>query len=266
VGERWIEVANGVFARRCAQLDQTIGLVAGEDRCLVVDTGPDEVQGAELAAAIRKITRLPWTVLITHAHWDHFFGTAAFAPCAVIAHQRCREDMAAGAGRQRETQARLYQEEGEPELAQRLAAARLVAPTQVMDTRLEVDLGGRSVELIHPGRGHTSNDVVVRTGDVLFAGDLVEQGAPPWIGPDAYPLEWPSTMDELLALGPAVVVPGHGEPVSRQFVATQRDELAAIAGLLREVQAGRLSVSDALARSPYPKSRTLPVLERGRAA
>ena len=103
---RWLEVANGVYARRYVELDQTLGLVVGDTHCLVIDTGTDEVHGASMAAAVRFVTPLPWTVVITHAHFDHFFGTAAFLPASVIAHERCRsailadgEHAAAGRGR-----------------------------------------------------------------------------------------------------------------------------------------------------------------------
>ena len=47
--------------------------------------------------------------------------------------------------------------------------------------------GDRHVELIHPGRGHTAGDLVVRVpdADVLLAGDLVEESDPPFIGDDS---------------------------------------------------------------------------------
>jgi glyoxylase-like metal-dependent hydrolase (beta-lactamase superfamily II) len=95
----------------------------------------------------------------------------------------------------------------------------------VTDDRL--DLGGRAVRAFHPGRGHTGGDLVVHVPDagVVFAGDLVEQGGPPQLGSDAYPGEWPTTSDSLLALHPTVIVPGHGEPVEPEFVRTQQSEL-----------------------------------------
>ena len=97
-----MEIGPGILVRRYAALDQTLGLVIGGDGCLVVDTGRDEVHGAELAAAVRTVTALPWTAMITHAHWDHFFGTASFLPCSVLAHERCRDVIAERAGEMRE--------------------------------------------------------------------------------------------------------------------------------------------------------------------
>ncbi len=223
----WLDLGAGVYARRHTELDQTIGLVVGGERCLVIDTGTDEVHGAELTAAVRQVTPLPWTVVLTHAHFDHFFGTAAFGACPVWAHERCCAALLAVEPHRQDWVAR-YRAQGRPDLAARLAAARLVMPTDLFTDRVTLDLGGREVALVHPGPGHTDHDVVVHVPDagVVFAGDLVEQGAPPSAGPDSVPGSWPAALDAVLALGAAVIVPGHGEPVDRAFVLTQRDELA----------------------------------------
>ena len=225
---RWVEVAGGGYARRYAELDQTIGLVVGAERCLVIDTGTDETHGAELATAVRELTPLPWTLVITHAHFDHYFGTAAFLPAPVWAHERCAAALRADAEADRRTWMARYVEQGTPELAERLGTARLVLPTELFSDRVELDLGGRTVTLLHPGLGHTDHDVVVHVPDaaVVFAGDLVEQGAPPSIGPDTVLSHWPSTLDTMLALEPRIVVPGHGAPVTPEFVRAQRDELS----------------------------------------
>ncbi|KAA9160864.1 MBL fold metallo-hydrolase [Amycolatopsis acidicola] len=224
---RWTEVADGVLARRHEYLDLTLGLVVGAERCLVVDTGGDETQGAEFAAAIRSVTALPWLVVLTHAHFDHYFGTKAFLPCAVWAHERCAEAMRADAETDRRKWAARFREEHKPELAARLTEAELVAPTATLTEEVRLDLGGRTVTLLHPGRGHTDHDVAVHVPDagVVFAGDLVEQGAPPSVGPDAHPAEWPRALDALLALRPGTIVPGHGEPVDPAFVRAQRDRI-----------------------------------------
>lgn len=260
---RWIEVADGVLVRRYAELDLSVGLVVGGESCLVVDTGGDAGQGAELAAAVREVTPLPWQVVLTHSHFDHSFGTEAFAPCAVWAHRRCRADLVATGEQQRETWARRYRERGEPEVADRIAAVRPVLPDHLVDDGAELDLGGRRVELRHFGPAHSDHDLVVHVPDAraVFAGDLVEHGAPPQFG-DSYPQGWPAALDGVLALRAATVLPGHGDPVGRDFVRAQRAELALVAELCREVAAGRLGREQALARSPYPEEFMAAALAR----
>ena len=71
---------------------------------------------------------------------------------------------------------------------------------------------------------------------VVFAGDLVEQGAPPAFE-DAHPGDWPATLGRLHALARGPVVPGHGGVVDADFVGAQREELLAV---LAAVRAGRL--------------------------
>lgn len=223
----WLDLGAGVYACRHTELDQTIGLVVGAERCLVIDTGTDETHGAELATAVREVTPLPWTVVLTHAHFDHVFGTAAFGACPVWAHERCHAALLKVEPHRQDWVAR-YRTEGKPDLADRLASARLVLPTDLLTDRVTLDLGDREVALVHPGPGHTDHDVVVHVPDagVVFAGDLVEQGAPPSAGPDAVLAAWPAALDSVLALGADITVPGHGEPVDRTFVLAQRDELA----------------------------------------
>lgn len=261
--ERWIEVADGVLVRRYQELDLSVGLVVGGESCLVVDTGGDAGQGLGLAAAVREVTPLPWQVVLTHSHFDHSFGTEAFAPCAVWAHRRCRADLVATGDQQREKWARRYRERGDVEVGDRIAAVRLVLPDHLVDDRAGLDLGGRRVDLRHFGPAHSDHDLVVHVPDAgaVFAGDLVEHGAPPQFG-DAFPQGWPAVLDGILALDAAIVLPGHGDPVDRDFVRVQRAELASVAELCREVDAGMLTVEQAVARSPYPEEFTLAALAR----
>ncbi len=247
---RWIEVGDGVLARRYAELDLTVGLVLGAERALVVDTRGDIRQGTELAAAVRAVSALPLAVAITHAHFDHSFGASAFAPAPVHALPRCRAVLAATAAAQRTRWTAHYRDRGDHATADALAATE--PPLPDADAPALLDLGGRRAELVHLGRGHTDHDLVVAVPDagVVFAGDLVEQGAPPDLE-DAVIPEWPATLDALLALRPRTVVPGHGDPVDATFVAGQRAELAEVAALHAAVARGELTASEADRRSPY---------------
>ncbi|MQA16251.1 MAG: MBL fold metallo-hydrolase [Pseudonocardiaceae bacterium] len=252
--DRWIEVGDGVLVRRHDELDLSAGLVLGDRGCLLVDTRGDVGQGAQLAAAVRSVTPLPWQVALSHAHFDHCLGTAALLPAHVWAHPGCRDDLARGGARQH-AEARGW----------RRGAGHVtpVVPDRMVAARTELDVGGRRVLLDHLGRGHTDHDVVVSVPDagVVFAGDLVEQGAPPAFE-DAFPREWPGTVTALLGLGAGTVVPGHGEPVDGCFVAGQRDELTDLAAACVAVATGELDVAGALRRSPYDAATTRIALYR----
>ena len=119
-----------------------------------------------------------------------------------------------------------------------------------------IDLGDRSVELVHPGRGHTAGDLVVRIedADVLLAGDLVEESGTPAYGDDCFPMEWPTSLDLLLQLvGPStVVVPGHGTPVDRDFVQEQRASIGVVAETIRDLAGRGVPVDQALDAAPWP--------------
>jgi glyoxylase-like metal-dependent hydrolase (beta-lactamase superfamily II) len=135
-------------------------------------------------------------------------------------------------------------------------ATTLRPPTHTFSSAVQLDLGDRAVELIHPGRGHTAGDLVVRVpdADVLVGGDLVEESDPPFIGDDSWPLEWPLTLDLVLGLATdaTVVVPGHGEVVDKAFVQDQRAELGVIAETIRDLASRGVPQSEALAQGEWP--------------
>jgi glyoxylase-like metal-dependent hydrolase (beta-lactamase superfamily II) len=225
----WAEVGDGVFVRRHLSFDLNVGLILGGQRCLVVDTCATGAEGIDLAQAVRRVTDLPWTVVNTHGHFDHFFGNAAFTPADVWAHAAGLEAMQCAASEYEQT--------------------ATVLPNRTFDSeQVELYLGDRMIALRFLGRGHTDHDVIVDVGSVVFAGDLVEEGAPPAFE-DAFPLEWPGTVDRLLQLDASIFVPGHGATVGRGFVRTQHAELEQVADAARRVMAG---ASAEEVSTPYP--------------
>jgi glyoxylase-like metal-dependent hydrolase (beta-lactamase superfamily II) len=240
--DRWREVGPGVLVRRHRVLDLNVTLVLGDERALVVDTHLHDGHARALIRAVREVTGLPWVVVDTHAHFDHSFGNATFAReqpgLEVWGHEGCRRDLERFGALQRRLAAQALREAGRPDEADAIEDVDILPPNRTFAADAELDLGGRTAVLHHPGRGHTGHDAVVDVPDagVTVAGDLVEEGAPPSFG-DAYPLEWPRTLEALLPrLGP-VVVPGHGDVVDPAFVASQRDDLAVVADVARSLPA-----------------------------
>jgi glyoxylase-like metal-dependent hydrolase (beta-lactamase superfamily II) len=194
-------------------------------------------------------------VVNTHAHFDHCFGNAAFAPAPIWAHERCVEMQRRYWTVQARVMAAQAAKSAPPLAAQLLETAQCLADHSWVDGAL-LDLGGRGVELRHPGRGHTDGDtvVVVLDAGVLFAGDFVEDGDSPGFS-DSFPLDWPSGVDVLLdwAGQAPVVVPGHGDPMSPEAVAEQGRLLARVAELAREAYAAGDDAAMLAARLPLPE-------------
>ena len=80
----------------------------------------------------------------------------------------------------------------------------------MFEDELVIDLGGREVQIKHPGKGNTSGDAVVYLPEekILAAGDLLVHPFPyPY---DGYPSEWIKTLETLGQLDIKTIVPGHG--------------------------------------------------------
>jgi glyoxylase-like metal-dependent hydrolase (beta-lactamase superfamily II) len=237
--------------------DANVTVFVGERAWLVVDAPTDPARVREIADEIRRrgFDRPVRYLVDTHWHGDHTQGNAvlrdAFAgELVIVGHRTLREDVPGrAAAALREQVAGLEPEivaaedrlrrgvkrdgsalsEAELPLAreaidrargfvERNREARFEPPDLSVDDRLELDLGGLAIELVHVV-AHTRGDLVVWSPDrrVLAAGDVVDDL--PYVG-HGYPRRWVAALDRLGALSPAVVVPGHG-PV---FVGTEQIE------------------------------------------
>ncbi|MFF3750305.1 MBL fold metallo-hydrolase [Streptomyces sp. NPDC002018] len=250
----WERLAPGVGRRRLPGWDATAGLVVGTDAVLLYDTGSTVREGAELRAQARallgggNVTH----IALSHPHFDHVLGTAAFAGAEVYGPVGMARLLAAAGPELYEEALRLGADAEETARSVEL----LVPPRHEVSGQLTLELGaGRRAVLVNAGPGHTAHDlaVLVPVADgapgsdgalgaegapgaggtagartVVFCGDLVEESGEPQAGPDAIPARWPASLDRLLALGgeDAVYVPGHGAVVDAAFVRAQRDALA----------------------------------------
>lgn len=255
----WLEVGDRVFVRRYRFYDQDIGAILSEEGVAIVDTRTTPTQAREILTDLREITDLPVTVVVnTHHHHDHAFGNATFRPAVIWGHARCASRLLETAAEQvRSVSAEV------PALAEELREVEVDPPERVFEETAYVDLGSRRLELRYLGRGHTDDDIVVLVPDtgVVFAGDLLENGAPPWFG-DGYPLDWPETASRLLELVRGPVVPGHGEVADRRFVEDQLAAFVAVAELGRRVHRGELGLEEAVAAGPFGPVASREPIER----
>ena len=251
----WREIGDRVFTRNYPFFNQQIGVVLGGRDVLVVDTRSTPAQAREIATELRELTRDPVSIIVdTHWHFDHSFGNSVFRPAVAWGHVRAAAQLV------REGPAMIEEVARElPEIAADIRETIIDPPEHTFEDRATVAVGDRVVELSYHGRAHTDGDVVLVVPDakVMFAGDLLEEGAPPSFG-DSFPLEWPATVERLLPLATGAVVPGHGEIGDRRFVEDQLAAFGRLAELARAVHDGSLDVPAASAEELFggPTPRT----------
>ncbi len=247
---KWTEIGDRVFVRRYKFYDQNIVAVLGRGEALIVDTRTTPAQAREILDDLRDLGSPKVGVVVnTHGHYDHAFGNSVFRPAVIWGHERCAVMLEETGEIQRARTATEI-----PSLAADLAAVAIDPPERTFSLGATLEVGGRRVDLQYLGRGHTDNDIIVLVPDaaILCAGDLLENGAVPYFG-DGYPMDWPETVQRLLALtdDTTVVVPGHGEHSDRTFAAAQMVALRELAALAVKVQAGGLDLDAALAAGPW---------------
>jgi glyoxylase-like metal-dependent hydrolase (beta-lactamase superfamily II) len=268
------EIADRVWVARHAWFDVNVSVVAGERGLLVIDTHASEPAARSVIEDLgRSIGREVVAVMNTHKHFDHTFGNGAFRAAypgvPLIAH----EDAAADTVPAGERIKRLYDEDPDDVHRDEVQTTEIVPADTTFSSVYVVDLGDRAVELVHPGLGHTSGDVVARVedADVLFAGDLVEEsaerGGVPGYSLGSHPMAWPLTLDLVLSLvaPDTVVVPGHGNPVDRDFVQEQRHAIGVVAETIRDLAGRGVPVDQALEAGdwPYPREELADAVRRG---
>ena len=215
------------------------GLIVGDGDSLLVDTLFDLRLTASMLDSMASLTaRSPIDrVVNTHANGDHCYGNSEvldrFDSPEFIASTAASEEMA----------------DVPPSMLAALNAApgdvgdlfrsffgefhfegiESVLPTRTFDDRLDLDVGGRAVELIEVGPAHTAGDVIVHVPDAstVFTGDILFIGGAPlvWAGPLS---NWIAACDLMLALDVDTVVPGHGPVTDRTGIVAVRDYLSVV--------------------------------------
>ena len=209
------------------------GLVIGNGTSLLVDTLFD------LRLTRRMLNQLAVhtesapiaTVVNTHANGDHCYGNSLVDGAQIVSSTATAREMplvppsllatlTAAPGEVGELFRRFFGEFA-------FEGIELRVPDQTFNGSLDLDVGGRTVQLREVGPAHTTGDtlVVVPDAGVVYTGDILFIGGTPiaWTGPLA---NWIAACDLMLDMNVDVVVPGHGPVTDKSGVRAVRDYLA----------------------------------------
>ena len=159
-------------------------------------------------------------VVLSHDHADHSSGGEVFAQdgAVVVAHERARDAIV---GEKRPT----------------------AVPQLTFNDRMTLELGGATLELIHVGRNHSDNSIVMRLPKerIVFAVDFIPVKAVAFRDfPDAYVAEWIDSLRAVEALEFDILAPGHGPLGSKADVTAFREYMEDLRGqVLALARAGK---------------------------
>ncbi|MFT4085521.1 MAG: MBL fold metallo-hydrolase [Nocardioides sp.] len=255
------EVAERIWLARYEWYDVNITLVGGDEGLLMIDTHSSTRAAHGVIEDLRRAGLGEVVAVVnTHEHFDHTFGNHAlrttYGSVPIHATAVATANVLAAGARFKQLLVSGSDAQGPDPRTPEILATELVEPDRPFEGAATIDLGGRLVELVHPGRGHTGGDLLVRVpdADVLHAGDLLEESAPPVYGDDCFPLEWPETVTAILRMsGPSTaVIPGHGVPADRAWTESQHADIAIVAQNLRDLVADGVPMDRAAQAVNWP--------------
>jgi cyclase len=236
------KVADGVYYATGGSGSNNVVVVNDRD-VLLVDDGTTPAAARAFLADIKLVTNKPVRYVVnTHFHYDHTDGNSVFPPDVdIIGHEYVRTailtfnvlnrepyttSQATAVPAQIASLTKQVADEKDSAkkaaLEKQLATARTnlqdlkevkpTPPNVTYTSKMVINKGGREIQLLFLGRGHTGGDTVVFLPKerIVATGDLMESRLA-YMG-DAFFDEWVTTLGELKKLDFDVVLPGHGAP------------------------------------------------------
>jgi cyclase len=238
-------------------------VVVGDREALIVDTKTTPAAARLFLEDLKLVTNgkpVRWAVN-SHYHYDHTDGNQVFRAAGIdvvgqefvkyalenydVLHRGPFSDGPGQSGIRRLDAAHKALADEQDPAKRRALETELAAAQQNWDDLQEIkptppnitykdkkviDLGGREVQLLFLGRGHTNGDTIVYLPRerVVCTGDLLESGIS-YMGDGQFD-EWIATLENLKKLDFDVVLPGHGTPFKNG-----KAHITALQGYLRDV-------------------------------
>ncbi len=216
-----VRVAGPVFAGPSADGGVNAGFVRTKLGALVIDAFLTREDGRDLAAVAESEAGRITATVYTHEHLDHVLGSTDFPAGGVI--------VSSGTARGLRRDLKRYGEELERQ------GLRPKLPTLIFDCRITLPWDPEVVVVELGGHAEGSTVVHVPGERVLFAGDLVFRGRPPFVG-SMGPERWLAALRTLEGWDVETVIPGHGATGGRKVLTEQRVWLEDFLGRVSELR------------------------------
>lgn len=199
--------------------NNNLSFVIGDEAVMVVNGSTSYQLASALHDEIKKLTNLPVKYVVDENGQSHASGGNNYwkaQGATIIAHTDAANEInqhgVQGIERLRDI------------LKDRLDGTQIIPIDQTFDDRLELNLGGLEVELVHLGPAHSVGDisVLIPSENVIIAGDIAFHQRMLPIFPEINTADWLETwINEFTPIATdAIIVPGHGDPTDFEQVDT----------------------------------------------
>jgi len=213
-----------------------IGIIKTTEGLILIDTPMNPTDQDLLLQEIkdRELGTISWIIATDH-HLDHFMG-ASFLPGLVISHQAVRGKFLRTFGPIESIVERVSW--SDPQGVERIKKLVVKEPAITFDGRLSLFFDPVTIHL-EPFVGHTVHTLAVRVepDGVLFTGDNVVNGMPPFFHEAEQPLEWVDSLKNMKQFPDRIVVPGHGNVTDGSAVDEMLKNIEAVVDLVKEARA-----------------------------
>lgn len=190
-------------------LSANIALIKGEKKAVLVDAPFTMADAHRVAAMVLDSGKELETIFITHDHPDHFFSlevlTETFPDAKVVAHPTVVADI---------WRSLPYKVKRWSPMLGANGPKRPTAPIELQSDTIMLE--GRELKVLGPMQGDHVHATALYAPDIsaLFAGDLLYNEMYLWFGEHGRKeiAGWGKSIDEIAALNPIMVVPGHSKP------------------------------------------------------
>jgi cyclase len=220
LGPQVKKLADGVYVHTGRGFESNAGIILTQEGVIVIDTGQNPYESRNVWATVRNLTTMPVRFVIdTEPHPDHTTGHFMFSPPAVVvAAEGAGDSMRAAERNAPDRIERLAATS--PEFRAALAQYRFVAPHVEYHDRTTINLGGKTLELIHLKGVHSEADTAVWLPNerVLFSASAFVVNQVNVLRPFVSIPDILAAGKMMKALNPEIVVPGHGTPGTVKIV------------------------------------------------
>jgi glyoxylase-like metal-dependent hydrolase (beta-lactamase superfamily II) len=259
----WTSIgATQYYSYENAGHNNNLSFVIGDESILVVNGGSSYLLAKALHEEIKKVSGLPVKYIVDENGQSHaVLGNGYWKEqgAHIIAHEGALEEIDEKGLSGLETLQGIIKEQAE--------GTELVELDETFEDRMDLDLGGLQVQLLHLGPAHSPGDITVYVPDsgVIIAGDMAFHQRMLPIFPETDTAAWLETWNDSfapLAKG-KIIIPGHGEATdfatvdqyTRGYLEYLRNKVA----LLLE-EGGALEDAYKIDQSPYAHLETFDLL------